>query len=437
MSNLETYMRWSRSLGIVLMLVALSMTPETTRATDRYEPLKSFSQVMDLIEKTYVNDVQRQELVQGAIQGMLQSLDPHSGYLDQEEFKDMQAETSGEFSGVGIEITLQNGRLTVVSPVEDTPAFRAGLQSGDIILEIDGESTQDISIMDAVHKIRGPKGSEVELTVLHQGEAKPERITLKRDVIPMQSVKIESMEPGYLYVRITNFNENTTKDLRQALREHRPDLEGVVLDLRNNPGGLLDQAVSVADMFLGQGKIVYTQGKVRQAKMDFQASDQQSDIMVPIVVLINSGTASASEIVAGAIQDHKRGLILGVRSFGKGSVQTVIPLPDGAGIKLTTAKYYTPSGRSIQAEGITPDISLAYNPIEEEAERSVFRTIRERDLARHLENGEDNEAQDQDQDQDQDAESENTRIERMLEKDNQLQMALQLVKRLPMIKGLQ
>ncbi|WP_027369354.1 S41 family peptidase [Desulfovermiculus halophilus] len=430
-------MRWSRSLGIVLMLVALSMTPETTRATDRYEPLKSFSQVMDLIEKTYVNDVQRQELVQGAIQGMLQSLDPHSGYLDQEEFKDMQAETSGEFSGVGIEITLQNGRLTVVSPVEDTPAFRAGLQSGDIILEIDGESTQDISIMDAVHKIRGPKGSEVELTVLHQGEAKPERITLKRDVIPMQSVKIESMEPGYLYVRITNFNENTTKDLRQALREHRPDLEGVVLDLRNNPGGLLDQAVSVADMFLGQGKIVYTQGKVRQAKMDFQASDQQSDIMVPIVVLINSGTASASEIVAGAIQDHKRGLILGVRSFGKGSVQTVIPLPDGAGIKLTTAKYYTPSGRSIQAEGITPDISLAYNPIEEEAERSVFRTIRERDLARHLENGEDNEAQDQDQDQDQDAESENTRIERMLEKDNQLQMALQLVKRLPMIKGLQ
>jgi carboxyl-terminal processing protease len=417
------------------MLVALSMTPETTRATDRYEPLKSFSQVMDLIEKTYVNDVQRQELVQGAIQGMLQSLDPHSGYLDQEEFKDMQAETSGEFSGVGIEITLQNGRLTVVSPVEDTPAFRAGLQSGDIILEIDGESTQDISIMDAVHKIRGPKGSEVELTVLHQGEAKPDRITLKRDVIPMQSVKIESMEPGYLYVRITNFNENTTKDLRQALREHRPDLEGVVLDLRNNPGGLLDQAVSVADMFLGQGKIVYTQGKVRQAKMDFQASDQQSDIMVPIVVLINSGTASASEIVAGAIQDHKRGLILGVRSFGKGSVQTVIPLPDGAGIKLTTAKYYTPSGRSIQAEGITPDISLAYNPIEEEAERSVFRTIRERDLARHLENGEDNEAQDQDQDQD--AESENTRIERMLEKDNQLQMALQLVKRLPMIKGLQ
>jgi carboxyl-terminal processing protease len=416
----------------MLMLVALAMTPETTRATKRYEPLKNFSQVMDLIEKTYVNDVQRQDLVKGAIQGMLQSLDPHSAYLDQEEFKDMQVETSGEFSGVGIEITIQNGRLTVVSPVEDTPAFRSGLKSGDIILEIDGESTQDISIMDAVHKIRGPKGSEVELTVLHQGEAKPERITLKRDVIPMQSVKTEVMEPGYLYVRITNFNEQTTKDLRQALKDQ--DLEGMVLDLRNNPGGLLDQAVSVADLFLGAGKIVYTQGKVRQAQMDFHAKEERSDLDVPVVVLINSGTASASEIVAGAIQDHKRGLILGVRSFGKGSVQTVIPLPDGAGIKLTTAKYYTPNGRSIQAEGIIPDIRLAYNPIEETDADSIFRTIRERDLARHLKNGKEDDSSGSTEDE---GDNKKSRIKEMLQKDNQLRMALELVKSLPMIKGLQ
>jgi carboxyl-terminal processing protease len=270
--------------------------------------------------------------------------------------------------------------------------------------------------------------------VLHQGEAKPERITLKRDVIPMQSVKTEVMDPGYLYVRITNFNEQTTNDLRQALKDYDQDLEGVVLDLRNNPGGLLDQAVSVADLFLGAGKIVYTQGKVRQAQMDFHAKKQSSDLVVPVVVLINSGTASASEIVAGAIQDHKRGLILGVRSFGKGSVQTVIPLPDGAGIKLTTAKYYTPNGRSIQAEGIIPDIRLAYNPIEESDDDSIFRAIRERDLARHLENGEEDDASETTEDEKDNMKS---RIEQMMQKDNQLRMALQLVKSLPMIKGLQ
>lgn len=424
-------MRWSRSLAIMLMLMALAVTPGTTTATERYEPLKNFSRVMDLIEKTYVNDVEREDLVEGAIQGMLQNLDPHSGYLDKEALQDMQDETSGKFTGVGIEITMQNGRLTVVSPVEDTPAFEAGLESGDIILEIDGESTQDISIMDAVHKIRGPKGSEVELTILHQDASKPERITLTRDVIPMQSVKTEVMEPGYLYVRITNFNEKTTRDVRQGLEEKGEDLKGLVLDLRNNPGGLLDQAVSVADLFLSQGKLVYTKGKVEQAKMEFNAKDEKSDIKAPMVVLINAGTASASEIVAGAIQDHHRGLIVGVPSFGKGSVQTVIPLPDGAGIKLTTAKYYTPNGRSIQAEGIEPDINLPFNPVEEGQEDSIFRTLREKDLSRHLEGrNEDEGSKDEDDGQ-------VTKIEQRLQKDNQLQLALQLVKSLPLIKALQ
>jgi carboxyl-terminal processing protease len=430
-TKLEMFMRWSRSLAIMLMLMALAVTPGTTKATERYEPLKNFSRVMDLIEKTYVNDVEREDLVQGAIQGMLQSLDPHSGYLDKEALQDMQDETSGKFTGVGIEITMQNGRLTVVSPVEDTPAFEAGLESGDMILEIDGESTQDISIMDAVHKIRGPKGSKVELTILHQGASKPERITLTRDVIPMQSVKTEVLEPGYLYVRITNFNENTTRDVRRGVEEKNEDLKGLVLDLRNNPGGLLDQAVSVADLFLSQGKLVFTKGKVKQAKMDFHAKDEKSDIKVPMVVLVNAGTASASEIVAGAIQDHQRGLIVGVPSFGKGSVQTVIPLPDGAGIKLTTAKYYTPKGRSIQAEGIKPDINLPFNPVEEKEEEAIFRTLRERDLSRHLEGRQENETS---QDED---EGEVTQIEQRLQKDNQLQLALQLVKSLPLIKALQ
>ncbi|MFW5970610.1 MAG: S41 family peptidase [Desulfovermiculus sp.] len=424
-------MRWSRSLAIVLMLMALAVTPGTTKATERYEPLKNFSRVMDLIEKTYVNDVEREDLVEGAIQGMLQNLDPHSGYLDKEALQDMQDETSGRFTGVGIEITMQNGRLTVVSPVEDTPAFEAGLESGDMILEIDGESTQDISIMDAVHKIRGPKGSKVELTILQQGASKPERITLTRDVIPMQSVKTEVLEPGYLYVRITNFNEKTTRDVRQGLEGKNEDLKGLVLDLRNNPGGLLDQAVAIADLFLSQGKLVYTKGKVKQAKMDFNAKDEKSDIKVPLVVLINAGTASASEIVAGAIQDHQRGLVVGEPSFGKGSVQTVIPLPDGAGIKLTTAKYYTPNGRSIQAEGIEPDINLPFNPVEEEEEEDIFRTLRERDLSRHLESRQEN-ATEQDK-----KEEDLTQIEQRLRKDNQLQLALQLVKSLPSIKALQ
>ncbi|MFP4428628.1 MAG: S41 family peptidase [Desulfovermiculus sp.] len=424
-------MRWSRSLAIVLMLMALAVTPGTTKATERYEPLKNFSRVMDLIEKTYVNDVEREDLVEGAIQGMLQNLDPHSGYLDKEALQDMQDETSGKFTGVGIEITMQNGRLTVVSPVEDTPAYEAGLESGDMILEIDGESTQDISIMDAVHKIRGPKGSKVELTILHQGASKPERITLTRDVIPMQSVKTEVLEPGYLYVRITNFNEKTTRDVRQGLEGKNEDLKGLVLDLRNNPGGLLDQAVSVADLFLSQGKLVYTKGKVKQAKMEFNAKDERSDIKVPLVVLINAGTASASEIVAGAIQDHQRGLVVGEPSFGKGSVQTVIPLPDGAGIKLTTAKYYTPNGRSIQAEGIEPDINLPFNPVKEEEEEDIFRTLRERDLSRHLESRQEN-ATEQDK-----KEEDLTQIEQRLRKDNQLQLALQLVKSLPSIKALQ
>ncbi|MGM0424413.1 MAG: S41 family peptidase [Thermodesulfobacteriota bacterium] len=426
-------MRWMNYLGIFLLLVALAGTPARSAAEqEQYQSLKRFSQIIDLIENSYVQDVDREELIQGAIQGMLKNLDPHSAYLDQDAFQEMQTETSGEFTGVGIEITLQNNRLTVVSPIEDTPAFEAGLQAGDVILEIDGESTQDISIMDAVSKIRGPKGSEVELTILPEGANSPETVTIKRDVIPVHSVKTQMLEKGYLYVRITNFNDRTTQELEEAVQGVE-DLQGLVLDLRNNPGGVLDQAVSVADLFLEEGKIVYTKGKMDKAQMSFSAEDQELDLKTPMVVLINAGTASGSEIVAGALQDHKRALIVGEKSFGKGSVQTVIPLSDGAGIKLTTARYYTPQDRSIQAEGIVPDLKVPFiapgDADQEENARHPFSVLREKDLEGHLDNS---------GLQEEDLETEqNEEARKMLSRDNQLRMALQLVKSLPVIKQLQ
>ena len=425
---MEMVMRWFHYLGIVLILCALAGTPGTTKADEKYEPLKQFSQVMDLIERTYVREVSREELVQGAIKGMLKNLDPHSAYLDRESFQDMQVETSGEFTGIGIEITLMNGKLTVVSPIEDTPAYRAGLQSGDVILEIDGESTQDISIMDAVHKIRGPKGEAVVLTVMHPDSNRPEKIEVVRDVIPLNSIKTEILETGYHYLRITNFNENTTEELNTALKKIRNSTQGIVLDLRNNPGGLLNQAVSVTDAFLSKGQIVYTKGKVKQSRMSFSAEEAESDIGAPIVVLINSGTASASEIVAGALQDHKRALIIGERSFGKGSVQTIIPLADGAGIKLTTARYYTPNGRSIQAEGIVPDLKVPFVPVKADEQRRPLPRLREKDLSGHLK---------KEQTQDADTQLEQAeKVNRMLKQDNQLRLGLQILKGMPVIKEL-
>lgn len=424
-------MRWFHSLGILLILFALASTPQTTKADEQYEPLKQFSQVMDLIENTYVREVDRDELIKGAIEGMLKNLDPHSAYLDKESFQEMQVETSGEFSGIGIEITISNGKLTVVSPIEDTPAFQAGLKAGDVILEIDGESTQDISIMDAVHKIRGPKGEEVELTVLHRDQNRPEKILVVRDVIPLNSVKSEVLEPGYYYLRITNFNENTSTEIQQVFTKLKKQGQGVVLDLRNNPGGLLNQAVSVSDAFLSNGRIVYTKGKVKQAQMSFSSKDEQDDLKLPMVVLINAGTASASEIVAGALQDHKRALIIGERSFGKGSVQTVIPLADGSGIKLTTARYYTPNGRSIQAEGIKPDLTVPFVAAATEDKEKIFSfsTVREKDLSGHLE-------KEPGRDKARVREKE-SKVQLMLEKDNQLRLGLQLLKGMPIIKGLQ
>ncbi|THB71782.1 MAG: S41 family peptidase, partial [Desulfovibrio sp.] len=343
-------MRLTIWLGSLLLVVTLAATAGLGLAEsedNRYEPLKRFSQVLDYVEKFYVRDVERNELIDGAVRGMLEDLDPHSSYLDREEFEEMHVSTSGEFSGVGIEISIKDGRLTVVSPIEDTPAYNAGLESGDIILEIEGVSTQDITLMEAVRQIRGPRGSPVTLTILHEGDQSPIKVTIIRDTIPIVSVKSEVLEDGYVYVRLTRFNERTTEELHEALDDLRGQttFRGVILDLRDNPGGLLDQSVSVADAFLSEGLIVYIQGREENSKRDYIATQQSDDVDSPMVVLINAGSASASEIVAGALQDHERATLLGEPSFGKGSVQTIIPLDDGSGLRLTTALYYTPSGR--------------------------------------------------------------------------------------------
>lgn len=406
---------------LLTLCVAVSPAYGQGKAENRYDPLKRFSQVLDMVETYYVRDVNRQELVEGAVSGMLEKLDPHSSFMDKEAFAEMQVSTSGEFSGIGIEIGSKDGRLIVISPIEDTPAFRAGLRTGDMILEIDGKSTQGMTLVDAVKLIRGPKGTEVLLTILHKNSRTPEKISILRDTIPIISVKSEVLEDGILYLRLNKFNEHSTEEMESALaafrKKGRP-LKGVILDLRNNPGGLLDQAVSVTDLFLSEGMIVYIQGRDKRNRKDFTASRSSNDITVPMVTLINAGSASASEIVAGALQDHKRSLLIGEPTFGKGSVQTIIPLSDGAGMKLTTALYYTPSGRTIQAEGIKPDMHV---PLATE-DLNALADLREKDLTRHLENNRKDQA---------DPTSQSGRVQELLEKDNQLRLALQFVKNPP------
>ena len=422
-------MRVVHWVGTVLLLFFLALMFGQGMATDesRYSPLKRFSQVLDLVERYYVQDVDRNEMIQGAINGMLQQLDPHSSFMNQEAFREMQIDTSGEFTGIGIEISVVDGKLTVVSPIEDTPAFREGLKSGDHIMEIDGQSTQEISIMEAVKMIRGPRGTSVELTILSKGEKTPRRVTIVRDVIPVHTVKLFELEPEVLLIRVTSFKENTVDDLRTAFKKNgSATFKGLILDLRNNPGGLLNQAVAVADSFLTKGRIVYTEGRASQSEMSFDASKTALDAETPMVVLINAGSASASEIVAGALQDHNRALILGERTFGKGSVQTIIPLADGSGIKLTTALYFTPNGRSIQAKGIEPDILVPFVPPSNDREGRMP-VIREGDLDRHLET---------DPAQPREPLSPATRVQEMLERDNQLRMALEMVKALPRLKAL-
>jgi carboxyl-terminal processing protease len=416
-------MRFSHFLGTMILLVGLCGTASSSQArdTDHYQALKQFSQVLDLIEKNYVQEVDRTDLIHGAIEGMLNSIDPHSAYIDLEKFKMMQEEFQGEFGGIGIQIGVRDKRLTVIAPIEDTPADKAGLKAGDIILEIDGVSALDISLEDAVSKIRGPKGKAVELTILRKDSQAPEKISIVRGTIPLISVKIKELEPGYVHLRLTDFKANTTDDMHRKLQEYqaKQELKGIVLDLRNNPGGLLNQAISVTDTFLRDGLIVYTQGRDPKSRKDEMASRQTTDVNCPVVVLINSGSASASEIVAGALQDRKRAILIGERTFGKGSVQSIMPLSDGSAVKLTIALYYTPNGRSIQAEGIDPDVELPFVTVaEDETPGSDFR---EANLSKHLDNpGGDTEPG-----------SDALEAQEILAKDNQLRIGLSMVKSLP------
>jgi carboxyl-terminal processing protease len=357
---------------------------------ETYKNLEVFSNVLSITQQNYVDDIDTKEALEGAIKGLLTSLDPHSSFLKPEDFKELQDETKGSFSGIGIEITLKDDMLTVVSPIEDTPAFKAGIQAGDRIIKIEDESTKDMSIFEAVKQLRGPKGSEVTISIHREDWTDLEEFTIVRDVIPIHSVRSDILESGYGYIRISNFQRNTSNDLKKSIKKLLEEsmLKGLVLDLRNSPGGLLDVSVKVADIFLDEGIIVSTRGRIKDQNLEFSAHGEGPDYDFPIVVLINGGTASASEIVAGALQDHERALIMGTQSFGKGSVQTIIPMADGAGLRLTTARYYTPNGTSIQATGITPDVLVPDVPVkEDDDDKEPIKFLREKDLKHHLENG--------------------------------------------------
>lgn len=386
-----------RVFFLVIPLTAIGVFSIATQrvgiAGSKYEELATFNNVLSIVEKNYVEPVDDKKLIQGAIKGMLSSLDPHSNFLDADTFKEMQVETKGAFGGLGIEITVRDGYITVVSPIAGTPAYRVGIQSGDKIVKIEGKSTKNLNLVEAVRLMRGPKGTKITISIFREGMTRPEDYTIVRDVIKIKSIRARLLEEGYGYVRVASFQERTEQDLSKALSDFREDgaLSGLVLDLRNNPGGLLDQAVKVSNLFLDGGLIVYTDGRVESQKMRFEATKGSKDVDYPMVVLVNGGSASASEIVAGALQDHKRALILGTKTFGKGSVQTIIPLDGGSGLRLTTAHYYTPSGHSIQAKGITPDIIVRPDDYKsrEETKDPEFFILREENLEGHLKNPDD------------------------------------------------
>ncbi|MBI5886130.1 MAG: S41 family peptidase [Deltaproteobacteria bacterium] len=326
---------------------------------ETYESLRSFADVLAMVQDNYAEPVETKTLIDNAIKGMVKGLDPHSSFMTPQEYAEMQVDTRGVFGGIGIEISMKEGVLMVVAPIDDTPASKAGLLAGDRIIKINEKYTKDMTITEAVGQMRGQKGTQVTIHIMRDSFDEPKPFTLTRDVIKVKSVKSKALEDGFGYVKITQFQENTTIDLEKALAELTPkegQLKGLVLDLRNNPGGLLAEAVSVSNVFIDKGLIVSTKGRVAGQDMTFNADGVKHQPDYPMIVLVNSGSASASEIVAGALQDHKRAAILGTPSFGKGSVQTVMPLPDGGALRLTTSKYYTPSGRSIQAKGIEPDI---------------------------------------------------------------------------------
>jgi len=374
------------------------------------EDLRAFTEVFGRVKSDYVESVEDKELLEHAIKGMLSGLDPHSSYLNAEEFKEMRIGTDGKFGGLGIEVSMENGFVKVISPIDDTPAERAGVQAGDVIVRLDDTPVKGMTLNEAVKIMRGEPGTDILLTVVREGAEGPLKITITRDIIRIKSVRGRTLDPGYGYIRISQFQSATgtsmrkqygyirisqfqsatgtsmRKQLSELKKENGGELKGLVLDLRNNPGGVLNASVSVADAFVSKGKIVYTEGRVKDSLLTFNASPNDLLKGSPIVVLVNGGSASASEIVAGALQDHHRAIIMGTKTFGKGSVQTIMPMNNGAALKITTARYFTPSGRSIQAEGIEPDIEVEQLELSKKDDASIER-LREADLRDHLENG--------------------------------------------------
>jgi carboxyl-terminal processing protease len=393
------------------------------------EDLKTFTEIFGRIKQDYVEPVSDKKLLEDAVRGMLSGLDPHSAYLIPEEYQELKEGTTGQFGGLGIEVTMENGFVKVVSPIDDTPAQRAGIKTGDLIIRLDDKPVKGMSLADAVKTMRGEAGSKIVLTVVREGAETPLKLTIVRDIIKAKSVKSKLLDKGYGYVRISSFQSSTGDNLKEALaslkKENNAALKGLVLDLRNNPGGVLNAAVDVSDAFLRSGLIVYTKGRIPNSEMHFNAAYDDLIDDAPMVVLINAGSASASEIVAGALQDSKRAIIMGEKSFGKGSVQTILPTSNGSAVKLTTARYYTPSGRSIQAEGIEPDIALA--PLKlESIEKADFKPVKEADLSNHLQNNKEKVAKD--------TEAEAKEKEALETKDYALNEALTLLKGLSIIK---
>ena len=413
--------------ALLSLLIAPVFADDKVTAADAgllpLEELRTFTRVYDHVRNGYVDEIDDAKLLEYAIKGMISELDPHSAYLDKEAFADLQASTSGEFGGVGLEVSLDEGFIKVVTPIDDSPSAKAGIMSGDIVTRIDDRPVKGMDLNKAVNLMRGPKNSPIKITVLREGIDQPLDFDLLRDIIKVQSVRTRLLEQDYFYIRIAQFQLDTGKDVAKKLRDQlkkNPDTKGVILDLRNNPGGVLQASVEVVDAFLDGGQVVYTQGRLDNSNIGYNAEAGDITNNLPLVVLINDGSASASEIVAGALQDHKRAVIMGTRSFGKGSVQSVIPISNDRAIKLTTALYYTPNGRSIQAQGIEPDVNV------ERVQVTAFQqglATTEADLARHLGNskgGAENTSKDRS--------SKRISSAELLKEDNQLHEALNLLK---------
>jgi len=412
----------------LLVAVALSVHALKEEEQIPFEDLQAFTEVFSKVKSDYVESVDEKKLIEDAIRGMLNGLDPHSSYLNTSEFSDLKIGTTGQFGGLGIEVGMENGFVKVISPIDDTPAFRAGVKASDLIIKLDDKSVKGMTLNEAVKIMRGKPNTSIELTIVREGEPKPLVIKITREIIRVKSVKNRMLEPGYGYVRITNFQSRTTTDLLKAISDLQKEarLKGMILDLRNNPGGVLNGAVGVSDAFIDDGLIVYTEGRIDDSSHRYLATPGDSLNGVPLVVLINGGSASASEIVAGALQDHKRGIILGTKSFGKGSVQTIQELRNGSAVKLTTARYFTPHGRSIQATGIEPDIKLSTVKLSSTDEKARA-SYSEADLDGSLSNpnGDTN-----------GADNKKDESEALAESDFQLYEALNLLKGLNILSGL-